>query len=104
MNLAQLREKLMAAARANPPGDTVPYAFEKRIMARIASPGAESSPDLLALWSRVLWRAAAPCVALSLALGIWNFVAADHNSSAETLAADLEETVYAPFNSLGDTW
>ena len=29
MNLAELERKLIAAARANPPSDRVPYAFEK---------------------------------------------------------------------------
>ena len=37
MNLAELEQKLVAAARANPPSDGVPYAFEKRIMARLAT-------------------------------------------------------------------
>ena len=37
MNLAELERKLIAAARANPPSDRVPYAFEKRIMARLAA-------------------------------------------------------------------
>ncbi len=31
MNVDELRRKLIAAARANPPSDHVPYAFEKRI-------------------------------------------------------------------------
>ncbi len=37
MNLAELQKKLIAAARANPPGDGVPYAFEKRVMALLAA-------------------------------------------------------------------
>src|SRR5581483_9153776 len=35
MNLSELRQKLIAAARANSPADSVPYAFEKRILARL---------------------------------------------------------------------
>ncbi len=37
MNLAELERKLIAAARANSPSERVPYAFEKRILALIAS-------------------------------------------------------------------
>ena len=43
MNLAELQRKLIAAARANAPGDGVPYAFEKRVMALLASRAA--APD-----------------------------------------------------------
>ena len=53
MNLAELERKLIAAARANPPSDRVPYAFEKRIMARLA---AWPVADSWALWARALWR------------------------------------------------
>ena len=48
MNLAELERKLIAAARANPPSDRVPYAFEKRIMARLA---ARPVVDGWALWA-----------------------------------------------------
>jgi hypothetical protein len=37
MNIAELKKKLIAAARANVPGDQVPYAFEKRVSALLAS-------------------------------------------------------------------
>ena len=43
MNLAELQKKLIAAARANPPGDGVPYAFEKRVMALLAARTTSSS-------------------------------------------------------------
>src|ERR1035441_10170892 len=59
MNVTQLERKLIAAARANPPSDRVPYAFEKRIMAHLA---AQPVVDDWALWARALLRAAAPCV------------------------------------------
>ena len=82
MNLETLRQKLLAAARANPPTDRVPYAFEKRILARLKlSP----APDLSALWARALWRAAAPCVAVTLLLGVWSFVGAQNNFGAPGL-------------------
>ena len=37
MNLVELQKKLLAAARTDVPGDQVPYAFEKRIMALIVA-------------------------------------------------------------------
>ncbi len=72
MNLAELERKLIAAARANPPSDRVPYAFEKRILARLP---ARPLADGWELWGRALWRAAAPCVAIMLLLGAWSFFA-----------------------------
>ena len=82
MDLERLRQKLLSAARAHPPADRVPYAFAKRILARLAP-----APvlDLSALWARALWRAAAPCVALTLLLGVWSFVGGQNNSSGPGL-------------------
>jgi hypothetical protein len=71
MNLDSLRDKLLAAARAHPPSDQVPYAFEKRILARLRE---QPAPDPGALWTRMLWRAAAPCVAIALTIGAWSYV------------------------------
>ena len=62
MNIAELHKKLLAAARANSPGDHVPYAFEKRVTALIA---ARAAVDPLAFWVRGLWRAAVSCAAIS---------------------------------------
>ncbi len=56
MKLSELHNKLIAAARNNPPDDRVPYAFEKRITALLA---ARPVTDRWALWSRALWRGAA---------------------------------------------
>lgn len=38
MKLAALQKKLLAAAKANPPADRVPLAFEKRILANLKAP------------------------------------------------------------------
>ena len=92
MNLADLERKLMAAARANPPSDRVPYAFEKRIMARLA---ARPVVDDWALWARALWRAAAPCAAITLLLGAWSFFAPPSNAPANDLSQQLEQTLLA---------
>ena len=53
MNLFELKKKLLAAARRNPPSDRVPYAFEKRIMAHLA---AQPLLDAWAFWVRGFWR------------------------------------------------
>jgi hypothetical protein len=92
MNLAELERKLIAAARANPPGDRVPYAFEKRIMARLAS---QPVADGWALWSRALWQAAAPCAAIMLALGAWSWLASGDSPPANDLSQELEQTLLA---------
>jgi hypothetical protein len=92
MNLAQLERKLIAAARANPPSDRVPYAFEKRIMARLA---ARPVVDDWALWAHALWRAAAPCVAIMLLLAAWSFYASRSSAPATDVSQELEQTLLA---------
>ena len=92
MNLTQLERKLIAAARANPPSDRVPYAFEKRILARLA---ARPVVDDWGLWASALWRAAAPCVAIMLLLGAWSFFAPPTSPSASDLSQQLEQTLLA---------
>jgi hypothetical protein len=92
MNLAELERKLIAAARANPPSDRVPYAFEKRILALIAD---RPAADGWALWGRALWRAAAPCVAIMLLLGAWSWLAPQGGAPAGDLSQALEQTLLA---------
>jgi hypothetical protein len=103
MNLADLERKLMAAARANPPGDRVPHAFEKHIIARLA---AQPLADGWELWGRALLRAAAPCVALMLLLGAWSLFAPS-STPANDLSQDLEQTLLAAVDqdqSADSTW
>jgi len=93
MNIAELQRKLIATARANPPGDQVPYAFEKRVMALLAS---STTTDHLALWAAGLWRAAVSCVAVALLLGVWScFNPATSGASAEDLSQNFESTLLA---------
>ena len=88
-----LHKKLVAAARANPPGDQVPYAFEKRVLALLAS---RAATDNLVLWARGLWRAAVPCMAIALLLGVWAcFNPATASASAEDLSQNFESTLLA---------
>ncbi|HYT62069.1 MAG TPA: hypothetical protein VEL06_17955 [Haliangiales bacterium] len=98
-HLAVLQEKLLAAARANRPRQEVPYAFEKRVMARLAG---KPAPDLLAIWNRTLWRAVAPCLVVTLLLGVWTFLSQPNDNPGETLAADLENSLYLPFDNQTD--
>jgi hypothetical protein len=83
MNLEHLQKKLLAAARANPPEDRVPYAFEKRIVARLA---AQPSVDSSAFWARALWRAAVPCVAVTILLATLSFTVV--SSDTATVVSD----------------
>jgi hypothetical protein len=70
MNLGNLHGKLIAAARANPPGDQVPYAFEKRVLANLRGSEVE---DSWALWGRALWRSAFACLVVAIGLSVWSF-------------------------------
>jgi hypothetical protein len=97
----QQQKMLFALARALPPSDHVPYAFEKRIMVKLA---AQPVLDIWALWSRLLWRAAAPCVGIMLVVSVWSMVSNGYASSPERLAADYERTVWGPLSSLGESW
>ena len=87
MNLDELQKKLLAAAKTNPPADQVPYAFEKRISALLKSRPLE---DPLLLWARALWRAAAPCAAIMLLLGVWSFM----GSNSTTTTTDSFENQF----------
>ncbi len=100
MNLEELQRKLLNAARANPPGDGVPYAFEKRITALLES---NPAPDFATLWARALWRAAVPCVAVAIVLGAWTFI--PHNtgvSNTEDLSQHFEQALLADVDQTGE--
>ena len=101
MDFEQLRQKLITAARARQPSDAVPYAFEKRIMARLTR---RALVDPWAAWGSALWRAAAPCVAIMCAMTIWAVVSGDLLSSKNSLATDLESTIFAPLANWEEAW
>jgi hypothetical protein len=92
MNLDELQRKLIAAARANPPSDQVPYAFEKRILARLAT---RRLPDHWAQWSGALWRAAAGCVTVTLLLSAWSFFHTGSGVPTNDLSQQFENTLLA---------
>jgi hypothetical protein len=88
MNLDDLQQKLLAAARANSPGDRVPYAFEKRVTALLAS---RVAPQSLDLWVRGLWRAAVSCVAVAILCGVWSLSVPAVRPAAGINSADLSQ-------------
>ncbi|MDE3068884.1 MAG: hypothetical protein KGJ60_15230 [Verrucomicrobiota bacterium] len=92
MNVTQLQQKLIAAARARVPEDQVPWGFEKRIVALIRS---RAATDPLALWVRGLWRAAVPCVAIAVLLGAWFVLTPASNANANDLSESFETTLLA---------
>jgi hypothetical protein len=90
MNLAELQKKLIAAAKTEVLDDRVPYAFEKRVTALLAS---RVAPQNLDLWVRGLWRAAVSCVAISLMLGAWVFF--NQTPATNDLSQNFESTLLA---------
>ena len=97
MNLVNLQEKLIAAARKDVPDDHVPHAFEKRITALLTS---RVVPDNLALWVRGLWRAAVSCAAISMLLGAWAlFNPAAAPTASDDLSQSFESTLLASVDS-----
>ena len=92
MNVAELQKKLLAASRASAPEDRVPYAFEKRVLALLASrPGV----DRWVFWTRGLWQAAISCAAIALLLGAWLYVDSATSSNTTDLAQNFENTLLA---------
>lgn len=86
-------DKLLKVARADKPSDSVPFTFEKRVMARIR---AVRVVDPWAAWSQALWRATAPCAAVALMLGAWTFFQPESSGDpGEELASHFEQTLLA---------
>jgi hypothetical protein len=98
LNLANLHKRLIAVARANPPSDQVPYAFEKRILARLASLPAV---DEWAGWVRALWCSACVCAVIAMSLGVWFSMSSNESELGAGFCRDLEQTIFA--STEGDT-
>jgi hypothetical protein len=101
MNQNELHKKLILAARAHPPADTVPYRFEARIMAHLVH---GPRLDQWAIWATALWRAAVPCLALTLLLGAWTLMSSHDPASTESLSSAMDNAVYAAVDYPGDVW
>ncbi|HLX95982.1 MAG TPA: hypothetical protein VKU37_09575 [Verrucomicrobiae bacterium] len=91
MNPVELQKKLITAARANPPGREVPYAFEKRVMALLAARSLNGHP---VLWLRGLWQAAVSCVAIALMIGAWALFSPATDNTGD-LSQSFESTLLA---------
>jgi len=106
MKLELLQKKLLAAAKANPPSDQVPHAFEKRILAHLQS---QSQPDAGAFWARAMWRAVIPCVAITVVLSVFAFLPVSAGDSEPVvsnpdLSQAFEQTLLAATDSTEDVW
>src|SRR5882724_4904795 len=99
MNSEHLRKKFIAAARALPADDAVPYCFEKRIIAGLrASP----RPDFTAWLARELFKPALLCLGVMALTGIWTFIQPTM-STPDNDTPEIENAIWAPLDSLGDS-
>lgn len=102
MKLAKLQQKLLAAARTLRVDDRVPYAFEKGVMARIRD---LRPADRWAGWSRLLWQAAVPCVALTVVLSALAVSMPPGGQTAQApLDVQFETVVYAAMDYPEGSW
>lgn len=85
-------ETFLNYARRIPDDDSVPLAFEKRVMARLRREGAA---DPWTLWLPLLWRSAVACLMVSLCTGVLGSLVREP-AQPEVLASHLEQVVYAP--------
>ncbi len=93
MNYDQLQKSLLQAARQDVPSEQVPLAFERRIMARLAT----APKDVLTEWTAAFWRLALPSMAGAAIACVINFstpsTLPDDGSVTEFAAADLDSFV-----------
>ncbi len=97
MNLEHLRQRLMAAARRETVSDHVPYAFEKRVMARLAG---RPIGDRWAAWGALFWRALAPCCAVMILAGAGS---AAFTPAPEDLGTQLDAILLADVHDSNET-
>ncbi len=71
--IEDILDRLLAENREIPADDRVPYAFEKRIMAHIkdAPSPAAGVADAWLVWSKSLWKAVVPCLAVLVMVAVW---------------------------------
>ena len=70
-------------------------------MARVAEHGLR---DRWTLWAAGLWRAAAPSLAVMIVVVACALWLNQRNGANDTQTADLESTVYAGLDNLGEAW
>jgi hypothetical protein len=96
-NLVELERRLIAAARQAPLSDSVPYAFQRRIMARLTG---RPVVDVATVWARALWRAAASCVVAVVLVSAWSLLGP--RGGGLDLSLQFENTVLAAVDSEGN--
>jgi hypothetical protein len=102
MNWLQLQNKLYTAARAHPPGQEVPYAFEKRVMARLRT---APQTDHWAAWARALWYSAGVCAAVALLMSVWTYAPSSGPSDPTfSFSEDLEQTILKSSGDPDGNW
>jgi hypothetical protein len=101
MNLDELRQKLIAAARSQRPSEAVPYGLVQRIMARLTE---RPAPDPWTLWGRGLARAAIACAAISLLAMALSYLSFDNPTASASLDQEFASTMLAPVEQLSDSW
>ena len=83
----------------------VPSAFEKRLLARLRE---LLTPDPLTVWSRMLWRAVAPCLGVMLLAVLFSAGEPADTSTGQAAGeletADFETVMLASFDDLEYTW
>jgi hypothetical protein len=92
-------EEFVKLARETPRDERVPYTFEKRVMANLSTPLAA---DPLSQWTSALWRAVAPCAAITVIAAFVSFSQATEKTptsrteAGADLDAALENAVLTP--------
>jgi len=94
--MKDLQQQLIATAKANPPSELVPYAFEKRVMALLK----DCKPvDPIQLMNHYFVGAALCSILVAGGLAGFSVMMSDDNTMAKPQAAsfsqDVEQTIYA---------
>jgi hypothetical protein len=92
-------EEFVKMARATPPDERTPYAFEKRVMSQLA---VVPEPDPLAFWTQCLWRAMIPCLGVMVAAAIVSFSRGPEAIATGDGEFELDRAVLAPAESAFD--
>ncbi len=92
MNIDLLRQKLTHAARLRTEDDSVPYAFEQRIMGSVRAGNLFRSHARVE-WGAGLWRAAISCAAFAAILGAFSLWFPGESAVVEDFGVALENAI-----------
>jgi hypothetical protein len=94
MEQKDIYDRLIKAARSAPRDERVPYQFETRIMARLAT---RTIADAWSQWGQALGRAAVFCVALMALLTLGSLLMPAENPTP--LPQEVQMTLFAAVDS-----